>query len=208
MKLYRPTGISELELIYDSGMKSFPARLLDQPVFYPVTNFGYATQIAKDWNKPRPPSYCGFVVSFEISDLVLKNYDSKIVGNSYHKEFWIPSDHLPSFNSHLLGQINLIEGHFSENYNGYIGESRPFEPELSLTGKSSREQIQIIRDCDKFESNRLSKLIDQNRKFVFLNILGWKYHGLESKFLKSIITEWNKLGTGIHLPESEKDIDD
>jgi hypothetical protein len=64
MKLWRPTGIDELRLIYESGMRSFPARLIDQPIFYPVTNLEYANQIAQDWNAKR--SGCGYVLSFEI----------------------------------------------------------------------------------------------------------------------------------------------
>ena len=38
MILYRPVGLEELELIYDSGMKAFPARMPKQPIFYPVLN--------------------------------------------------------------------------------------------------------------------------------------------------------------------------
>ena len=48
--LFRPVGPMELELIQASGWKSFPPRLPDQPIFYPVTNHAYATQIARDWN--------------------------------------------------------------------------------------------------------------------------------------------------------------
>jgi hypothetical protein len=38
MKLYRPVGYKELELIKQSGMKEFPPRLPEQPIFYPVLN--------------------------------------------------------------------------------------------------------------------------------------------------------------------------
>jgi len=33
MILYRPVGLQELALIYDRGMKAFPARLPQQPIF-------------------------------------------------------------------------------------------------------------------------------------------------------------------------------
>jgi len=36
VKLYRPVGCKELELIEDAGMKEFPPRLAWQPIFYPV----------------------------------------------------------------------------------------------------------------------------------------------------------------------------
>jgi hypothetical protein len=44
--LYRPTGEREMELVRDGGWKSFPPRLPDQPIFYPVLNESYATEIA------------------------------------------------------------------------------------------------------------------------------------------------------------------
>jgi hypothetical protein len=40
--LYRPVGTMELELIAASGWAAFPARLPEQPIFYPVTNADYA----------------------------------------------------------------------------------------------------------------------------------------------------------------------
>lgn len=43
--LYRPVGIEELALVFDSGMRAFPPRLPEQPIFYPVTNFGYETAL-------------------------------------------------------------------------------------------------------------------------------------------------------------------
>jgi len=48
--LYRPVGQAELDLIRDLGMRAFPPRLPEQPIFYPVTNQRYAEQIARDWN--------------------------------------------------------------------------------------------------------------------------------------------------------------
>jgi hypothetical protein len=37
-------------LIEDSGWREFPPRLPEQPIFYPITNEAYASQIAQDWN--------------------------------------------------------------------------------------------------------------------------------------------------------------
>jgi hypothetical protein len=50
--LYRPVGPAELELIRASGFCSFPPRLPEQPIFYPVTTEDYAVKIARDWNVP------------------------------------------------------------------------------------------------------------------------------------------------------------
>jgi len=46
MILYRPVGTTELKLIEQSGFKRFPARLPEQPIFYPVLNERYASEIA------------------------------------------------------------------------------------------------------------------------------------------------------------------
>jgi hypothetical protein len=59
--LWRPVGPKELELIKASGMREFPPRLPDQPIFYPVLTEAYATQIARDWNVPASGS--GFVTA-------------------------------------------------------------------------------------------------------------------------------------------------
>ncbi|AEB80270.1 Hypothetical protein Dalk_0002_AVC [Desulfatibacillum aliphaticivorans] len=48
--LYRPVGEAELQLIAAAVFKAFPPRLPEQPIFYPVLNFEYAAQIARNWN--------------------------------------------------------------------------------------------------------------------------------------------------------------
>ena len=44
--LYRPTGEKETALVRASGWKRFPPGLPNQPIFYPVLNESYATEIA------------------------------------------------------------------------------------------------------------------------------------------------------------------
>ena len=39
--LFRPVGQKELDLIRQSGMTAFPARLPHQPIFYPVLSESY-----------------------------------------------------------------------------------------------------------------------------------------------------------------------
>jgi hypothetical protein len=63
--LWRPVGPAELELIKQSGMRAFPPRLPEQPIFYPVTTEAYAIKIARDWNVPASGS--GFVTCFEVA---------------------------------------------------------------------------------------------------------------------------------------------
>ncbi len=62
--LWRPVGPKELKLIEASGMREFPPRLPEQPIFYPVLSEAYAVQIARDWNVPASGS--GFVTRFDV----------------------------------------------------------------------------------------------------------------------------------------------
>src|SRR5207244_7198370 len=71
--LYRPVGPAELELIRESGYRVFPPRLPHQPIFYPVLNEEYATQIARDWNVP--DSGAGYVTRFHVRANFLKYYE-------------------------------------------------------------------------------------------------------------------------------------
>ena len=50
MILYRPVGTKELKLIQESDNREFPPRLPEQPIFYPVLNEKYASEIASGWN--------------------------------------------------------------------------------------------------------------------------------------------------------------
>jgi hypothetical protein len=76
--LYRPVGPKELDLIAASGWREFPPHLPDQPIFYPVTNEAYATQIARDWNVAA--SGAGFVTKFEVDAYFLSRYRVEKVG--------------------------------------------------------------------------------------------------------------------------------
>ena len=50
MILWRPVGLAEMGLVFDSGMRRFPPRLPEQPIFYPVLAESYAAEIARGWN--------------------------------------------------------------------------------------------------------------------------------------------------------------
>jgi hypothetical protein len=114
--LYRPVGTRELELIAETSFTAFPPRLPDQPIFYPVTNEEYASQIARDWKARMNPDRAGFVTRFVVLKDFLDKYDRKIVGGSEHEEYWFPAADLAEFNSHLVGQIEVIaEYHGEEN---------------------------------------------------------------------------------------------
>ena len=104
--LYRPVGPEELELIRQSDWKSFPPRLPEQPIFYPVTNEAYAIQIARDWIVRDSGS--GFVTEFSVDQDFLTRYEIQQVGGQLHKELWVPAEELEEFNRHIVGPIKVI----------------------------------------------------------------------------------------------------
>jgi hypothetical protein len=104
--LYRPVGPEELALIEASGWRRFPPRLPDQPIFYPVLNEAYATQIARDWNVPA--SGAGFVTRFRMRSEFLARYEPKQVGGKEHLELWIPAEELEAMNDNIVGAIEVI----------------------------------------------------------------------------------------------------
>ena len=74
-----------MALIEESDFKAFPPRLPEQPIFYPVLNEEYATQIARDWNAKYNPDKIGYVTSSEVKKEFLDKYEVKIVGGKITK---------------------------------------------------------------------------------------------------------------------------
>ena len=114
MILYRPVGTKELELIQKSGFRKFPPRLPDQPIFYPVLNEKYATEIASGWNVTYNDDHKGYVTKFEIPDQYFNQFEVHTVGASYHQELWVPAEALEDFNAQIIGEIQVIS-QFSKN---------------------------------------------------------------------------------------------
>ena len=109
MRLYRPVGQAELDLIVETDYKEYPPRLPEQPIFYPVLNEKYAREIAEKWNKNAADSgYAGYVTAFEVDDAYISKFDVQTVGASYHREFWIPAEELAEFNHHIVGKIEIL----------------------------------------------------------------------------------------------------
>lgn len=103
--LWRPVGPQELELIEGSGMRAFPPRLPDQPIFYPVLSEAYAIQIARDWNVPA--SGAGYVTRFDVLKSFLDRYRVEHAGSKAHLEYWIPAEDLADFNRAIVGGIEV-----------------------------------------------------------------------------------------------------
>lgn len=103
--LWRPVGPAELALIEQAGMKAFPPRLPDQPIFYPVLSEDYAVRIARDWNVVRDGA--GYVTQFEVLTSFLAAYTPQEAGGQALREYWIPAEDLASFNQAIVGEIRV-----------------------------------------------------------------------------------------------------
>jgi hypothetical protein len=119
MRLYRPVGLRELEVIAATGYTAFPPRLPEQPIFYPVLNQEYARQIAERWNTKDPASgYAGFVTAFAVDDAYVARFAIQTVGASIHQELWVPAAELAAFNQHIRGRIEIVERFYGPLYTG------------------------------------------------------------------------------------------
>ena len=103
--LWRPVGPAELKLIEASGMRAFPPRLPEQPIFYPVLTEEYAAKIAREWNVPS--SGAGFVTRFAVRKDHLDRYEVHEAGGRAHLEYWIPAEDLDAFNEAIVGPIEV-----------------------------------------------------------------------------------------------------
>ena len=113
--LFRPAGQHELDLIIESGSKEFPPRLREQPIFYPVLNEEYATQIARDWNAKYNNPKRGYVTRFQVCKSFLERFQVQTVGSSVHQEYWIPAEDLLELNRNIVGPIEVIAEFNGEN---------------------------------------------------------------------------------------------
>ncbi|GAB5406968.1 MAG: hypothetical protein Aurels2KO_51990 [Aureliella sp.] len=123
MRLYRPVGIAELELIAATDWTAYPPRLEHQPIFYPVLNFKYASAIACNWNtKDNASGHCGFVTEFDIHDDFVARYDVQTVGDRDDVEFWVPAEELGEFNNAIDGRIIATASYYGDGFVGTVDE--------------------------------------------------------------------------------------
>jgi tetratricopeptide (TPR) repeat protein len=188
MILYRPVGLQELALIYDSGMKAFPARLPQQPIFYPVLQLAYARQTASDWNAQNG-QFAGYVTQFKVEDEYISPFEKHMVGGSRHQELWIPAEEVEEFNKHILGHIKVLEAHFGDAFQGFVPE------QFALQGKNAVEQFTLLANSYLYKRMDFYLEIKRNHKAVFLNYPFWhtyefKNPGLKGKILQAIKEAW------------------
>lgn len=133
VRLYRPVGLAELELIAASDWTAYPPRLPHQPFFYPVLNFKYASAIANNWNtKDAASGHCGFVTEFDIDDEFVARYDAQTVGDRDDIELWVPADELDDFNLAIDGRIVVSASNYGPDFAGIIDETTGLPTSVKL----------------------------------------------------------------------------
>jgi hypothetical protein len=151
--LYRPVGQAEFDLIRASGFREFPPRLPSQPYFYPVTNEEYAVQIARDWNTKDPSSgFVGYVLRFDMPSSYLGNFEVHTVGDSRHREYWIPAAGLEEFNRNIVGRIHALASYKPQ---AELGEARVFN--WADSGSSDVANNKDAMIGDSFERARRNR---------------------------------------------------
>jgi hypothetical protein len=172
MRLFRPVGLNELRLIFETKMTAFPPRLPEQPIFYPVLNAPYAIKIARDWNT-KNEMRAGYVTEFEVEDDYVSRFEPHIVGSREHEELWVPAEELAEFNSHIRGKIRVIEAYFGDGYTGYIPER------FGLAGKNASEQFITLARSWEYSSFDFALEIAANRLATFLHFPYWTQRNFE-----------------------------
>ena len=122
--LWRPVGPEELALLRQSGMRAFPPRLPDQPIFYPVLSQEYAVKIARDWSMPA--SGAGYVTRFEVRRAHLDGYAVREAGGQAHLDYWIPAEELSAFNAAIVGEIEVVASFPEQEGRDGPAKSKPF----------------------------------------------------------------------------------
>lgn len=184
--LYRPVGSQEMKLILELDLKAFPPRLPEQPIFYPVLNQKYATQIARDWNTKDPFSgYVGFVTRFEVASPFINQYEEQIVGSKQHHELWIPSEDLDELNLNIVGHIQTIDAFYGEQYTGH--DAKPRIP--IFDNKGVDEQFLIWKNILDYNSMDFYCEIRAHKHAIYMNYRYWQ----QADFSQQGVTEQEKL---------------
>ena len=169
MILFRPVGLEELFLIYESRMRAFPPRLPDQPIFYPVTTEAYARQIAKDWNT-KSGTLAGFVTRFSVDDAYASKFSRRVVGSRDHEELWVPAEDLAEFNDHIDRAIEVVAAYFGDGYRGHLAENS------GLKGKDATAQLVTLAGAFAYNGFDVVCEMAANPAAIFLNYFFWQQH--------------------------------
>ena len=203
MLLWRPVGMSELALIYEADMATFPPRLPEQPIFYPVLSTRYAEQIAREWNATSEGA-AGYVTRFEVSDVYLARFERHIVGAREHEELWVPAAQLGEFNAQIAPPIEVVCAYFGSGFAGYVPQR------FLLAGREARAQFATLVDVLEYSGMDFILETQANELAVYLNFPFWRAcspaaldttAGAQAKVLDALRTCWNDAKHGAPLVE-------
>ncbi|MBE0565217.1 MAG: hypothetical protein IH621_04605 [Krumholzibacteria bacterium] len=170
MELYRPTGMRELQLVLTSDLAAWPPRLPDQPIFYPVLNLYYATQIAQKWNT-KSEERAGYVTAFVVEDEFASRYDRHVVGDRIHEELWVPASELEEFNRHIRGPIRVVGAFYGYGFTGLVPKAG------SLKGLDATQQLSSLEGIFDYSLQDFHGEITMNRDAIFLHLPFWRAAG-------------------------------
>lgn len=202
MILYRPMDIVELRLVYETGMKHFPPRKPEQPIFYPVLNLEYANEIAKQWNAEGEFA-SGYIAKFTIDDKYCAQFETRRVGASRHVELWIPADELSRFNDHIAPPIVIINSYFCANFKGHV------PTKFGLQGKDATSQFVSLAYSLGYSGMDFICEIAANHVAIFLNYSYWMQREFSDQGINKVEQErvllaiqkiWTDVIPGIPLP--------
>jgi hypothetical protein len=202
MILYRPMNIEELRLVYEMGMKGFPPRKPDQPIFYPVLNLEYANEISERWNA-ESQSASGYVARVTLEHTYGSQFEPHKVGGPQHVELWVPSEELLRFNKHISSPIVVVSAHYRENFQGHI------PAQFGLSGKDATAQFVALARTLDYSGMDFQCEIAANHMTVFLNFAFWMLSAFSSqgvtrveqqRVLSAIQTTWSRAFPEIPLP--------
>jgi hypothetical protein len=146
-------GHAKFDLIRASGFRKFPPQLPRQPYFYPSQKEEYAVQIARDWNtKDSNSGFVGYVLRFDMLSSYLDTFEVHTVGDSCHREYWIPAADLEEFNRNIVGPIRALAWF---KLQAESGEARAFD-----LGDSGGSDVASNKDAmigDSFEQARRNR---------------------------------------------------
>jgi hypothetical protein len=202
MKLFRPTGLHELQLALQRQLKAWPPRLPEQPIFYPVLNAAYAAQIAREWNS-RSEGQVGYVTEFLVDDDYGSKFGRQVVGAGSHEELWVPAEELEEFNEHIQGRIRVVDAFFGEDFTGLVPKNG------ALKGQIARKQLETLAGQFRYSFQDFHGEVTMNREAIFLHIQFWSrltandlsLSAPKEEVLEAACTVWAEAFPELPLPQ-------
>lgn len=164
MILYRPVDLSDLLLIYRTGMRQIPPRMLGHPALFQVATVQYADEIAKEYYA-NTGSMAGYTTELAIADSYASSFKPLQIGTEDHLDLWIPADSLDELNGHIVGRITVVTAHFGSAFVGIPS---------SLRKRGARSQLQALYGIREDCFMDFRKEILRNHEAVFVHFSFWE----------------------------------